>query len=97
MIAIEPVPEMSAAMQLQATEVCRLVKSAYGLIDAPFLWFTELDKTLRALNFIPSPFDPCLYLLYKENAAEPSGILGIHVDDGLCGGDAYFLSPTSKT
>ena len=61
-IAIDPVPEMSKAMGLKQNEVCRLVKSAYGLIDAPFLWFTELDKTLRSLNFVPSPFDPCLYL-----------------------------------
>ena len=37
-----------------------------------------------------------MYLLYKENAAEPSGILGIHVDDGLCGGDAYFLAQLQK-
>ena len=91
-IAVEPVPEMVSAMNLEPNEVCRLVKSAYGLIDAPFLWFTELDKTLRSLNFIPSPFDPCLYLLHKEGAQEPSGILGIHVDDGLCGGDSYFMS-----
>jgi len=90
-IAVEPVPEMVSAMNLEPNEACRLVKSAYGLIDAPFLWFTELDKTLRSLNFIPSPFDPCLYLLYKEEAQEPSGILGIHVDDGLCGGDSYFM------
>ena len=91
-IAIEPVPEMVSAMNLESNEVCRLVKSAYGLIDAPFLWFTELDKTLRSLNFIPSPFAPCLYLLYKEGSQNPSGILGIHVDDGLCGGDSYFMS-----
>ena len=89
-IAIEPVPEMVAAMDLKPNEVCRLVKSAYGLIDAPFLWFTELDKTLRSLNFIPSPFDPCLYLYYHDESKGPSGILGVHVDDGLCGGDEHF-------
>ena len=89
-IAIEPVPEMSQAMKLESNEVCRLVKSAYGLIDAPYLWFKELDRTLQALGFIPSPFDPCVYLLFKPGANEPSGILGIHVDDGLCGGDKYF-------
>eukprot|EP00435_Cladocopium_sp_Y103_P041019 s1537_g11.t1 len=95
-IAVEPVPEMVSAMQLKENEVCRLVKSANGLIDAPFLWFTELDNTLRPLNFIPSPFDPCLYLLYKEGATVPSGILGVHVDDGLCGGDAYFSSQLAE-
>ena len=89
-IAIEPVPEMVSAMDLKPNEVCRLVKSAYGLIDAPFLWFTELDKTLRSLNFVPSPFDPCLYLYYHDETKGPSGILGVHVDDGLCGGDEHF-------
>jgi hypothetical protein len=67
-IAIEPVPEMVAAMDLKPNEVCRLVKSAYGLIDAPFLWFSQLDRTLRSLNFIPLPFDPCLYLYYHDQS-----------------------------
>ena len=90
LIAVEPVPEMVKAMNLKPSEVCRLVKSAYGLIDAPFLWYTELDQQLRSLNFIPSPFDPCLYLLYEEGKDEPAGILGVDVDDGLCGGNQYF-------
>ena len=90
LIAVEPVPEMVKAMNLKPSEVCRLVKSAYGLIDDPFLWYTELDQQLRSLNFIPSPFDSCLYLLYEEGKDEPAGILGVHVDDGLCGGNQYF-------
>ena len=95
-IAIEPVPEMVKAMSLEKTEVCRLVKSAYGLIDAPFLWFTELDKTLKELGFISSPFDPCLYLLHEKDKKEPAGILGIHVDDGLCGGNEFFHQQIRK-
>ena len=93
-IAIEPVPEMTKAMGLKSNEVCRLVKSAYGLFDAPFLWFTELDKTLKELGFISSPFDPCLYLFYDQNRL--SGILGIHVDDGLCGGNEAFQRQIQK-
>ena len=31
-IAVEPVPEIISAMQLKPNKVCRLVKSAYGLI-----------------------------------------------------------------
>ena len=77
-------------MSLKSNEVCRLVKSAYGLVDAPYLWFTELDKTLKELGFIASPFDPCLYLLHDSETGEPAGILGVHVDDGLCGGNEQF-------
>ena len=91
-IGLEPVPELRAAMNLKSNEVCRLEKSAYGLIDAPYLWFKELDRNLRELSFVPTPFDPCVYVLYKPGQNKPSGILGVHVDDGLCGGDEFFQS-----
>ena len=95
-IGLEPVPELARAMKLKENEICRLEKSAYGLIDAPFLWFQELDRTLRKLSFVPSPFDPCVYLLYKSGSETPSGIIGMHVDDGLCGGDGYFMEQLNK-
>ena len=95
-IGLEPVPELARAMRLKENEICRLEKSAYGLIDAPFLWFKELDRVLRQLSFVPSPFDPCVYLLYKENSKTPSGVIGMHVDDGLCGGDEYFAEQLAK-
>lgn len=89
-IGLEPVPELARAMQLQPTEVCKLNKSAYGLIDAPFLWYQALLKELLALGFQQAPFDPCVFTLRKPGAARLSGILGVHVDDGLCGGDEFF-------
>ena len=95
-IAIEPVPEMRREMGLQPNEVCQLVKSAYGLIDAPYLWFQALDQKLKSLGFTSSPFDPCLYVLHHPETKELSGILGVHVDDGLCGGDKYFQSKISE-
>jgi hypothetical protein len=95
-IGIEPPPEMVKAMKLSSSEICQLSKSAYGLIDAPFLWFQELDKALRELSFRPSPFDPTVYLLYPEGATKPAGIIGVHVDDGLCGGDEFFLTQLAK-
>ena len=95
-LAIEPVPEMAKAMQLKPTEVCKLAKSAYGLIDAPFLWYQELDRTLRSLSFIPSPFDPTVYVLYEPETTKIAGIIGVHVDDGLCGGNAYFKTKLAE-
>ena len=89
-IAIEPTLELRKAMNLKETEVCQLAKSAYGLVDAPFLWFKELDRTLRKLSFIPSPFDPTVYLLHEPGQQTPAGIIGVHVDDGLCGGNKHF-------
>ena len=79
-------------MSLAPGEVCRLVKSAYGLIDAPFLWYKTLSSALLKLGFEQSPFDPCVFLLRKSENQQPRGIIGIHVDDGLCGGDEVFIT-----
>eukprot|EP00435_Cladocopium_sp_Y103_P006472 s6061_g2.t1 len=95
-IGLEPPVEMAKAMKLAPNEVCKLAKSAYGLIDAPLLWFHELDRALRELSFQPSPFDPTVYLLYREGQQYPSGVIGVHVDDGLCGGDDYFMAQLHK-
>ena len=88
-IGVEPVPELIEALGLKSNEICRLTKSAYGLIDAPYLWFKTLNEELHNLGFESSPFDPCLYVL-RSKKNELDGILGIHVDDGLCGGNDRF-------
>ena len=49
-----------------------------------------LSKEFLSLGFEQSPFDPCIFTLRKPGSKQLSGILGIHVDDGLCGGDSYF-------
>ena len=89
-LGLEPVPELSKSMNLKEGEICQLVKGAYGLIDAPYLWYKTLQAELVALGFIASPFDPCVFLLWDYEKHQPQGILGIHVDDGLCGGNAKF-------
>ena len=62
-MGIEPVPELAEALKLKPDEVCKLDKSAYGLIDAPFLWFQTLCEELFQLGFTASPFDPCMFVL----------------------------------
>ena len=37
-----------------------------------------------------------MYILYSEGQQYPSGIIGVHVDDGLCGGDQYFFEQLKK-
>jgi len=56
--------------------VLRLVKSLYGLADAPKMWSDHLRETLLDMGFVPSAFDPCL-LLRKDM------MIVIYVDD--CG------------
>ena len=90
LLAIEPVPELSKALNLKGDEICKLTKSAYGLVDAPYLWYQALRKKLLELSFEESPFDPCVYILRDPKTGEPEGILGTHVDDGLGGGNSRF-------
>ena len=89
-LAIEPVSELVEALQLAANEVCKLEKGAYGLIDAPYQWFLAISEALKDLGFTQSPFDPCKFLLYHHETGNLEGILGLHVDDGICGGSNYF-------
>jgi len=94
-LGVEPPPELRLRMKLGDDEVCELLKGAYGLVNAPLLWYCELKNALLGLGFVISPMDPCLFVLPKKNVLnehEPKihGVLGVHVDDGLGGGDAVF-------
>ena len=96
-LAIEPPEELRQKLGLKSNETCELLKGAYGLVNAPLLWYAELRKALLGLDFLVSPLDPCLFILPKKTHERQShdpcqihGVLGIHVDDGICGGDAIF-------
>ena len=60
-MAVEPVPEIRKAMQMTPDEVGQLNKGAYGLIDAPFLWYKALVGELTRLGLETSPFEPMCY------------------------------------
>ena len=93
LLGMLPPPEMQEMMQLKPQEVVRLVKGAYGRVDAPYLWFIELKKQLESLGMVSSPFDPCLFILpNSSNPHQIDGLIGIHVDDGLCAGNSRFES-----
>ena len=86
-LGIEPPAELRCKMNLRDEEVCELLKGAYGLINAPLLWYCELKSALLGLGFIISPLDPCLFVLPKkcpkpDDISAIHGVLGIHVDDG---------------
>lgn len=97
---LDPVPEMRQAMSMKLNEIGKLNKGAYGLIDAPYLWYCALVKELTCLGFETSPFDPCLFILREpadsSKAGQVAGIIGIHVDDGIGGGNEYYHSKISQ-
>ena len=88
-LGLEPPEELRQRMNLKPDECCQLLKGAYGLVDAPYLWYQELRGALERLGFKVSPFDACLFVLPSQTDV-PHGALGIHVDDGIGGGDPVF-------
>ena len=88
-LAMDPPKELRKALNLKEEEVCELLGNAYGRVDAPLLFYKELSQQLSQLGFVRHPLEPCVFLLYSpENKLH--GILGMHVDDGVCGGDQVF-------
>eukprot|EP00435_Cladocopium_sp_Y103_P057366 s1032_g19.t1 len=92
---LEPPLELREKLSMRENEVCELLKSAYGLVNAPYLWYQELKECLQELHFSMSPLDPCLFVLADSNGFV-HGALGVHVDDGLCAGDHFFLQTLEK-
>ena len=92
-LGIEPPKELKERLQLRENEVLQLLKGAYGRVDAPYLWFMELKQALEDLKFVQAPFDPCCFVLHgrdSQNQPITEGMIGIHVDDGLCCGTPNF-------
>lgn len=71
-------------------EILQLLNGASGRVDAPYLRYMELKKGLEELKFKPNPFDPCTFVLQNPRTGVTEGLVGVHVDDGLCCGSKYF-------
>ena len=68
--------------------VWRLQKAAYGMGEAAREWYETLSKTLKKHGMVKSKNDPALFFYKKDDVLE--GIMAVHVDDFLFGGDADF-------
>lgn len=44
MLGMDPPAEMRERLKLKQSEICELFKSAYGLVNAPYLWFKNSKK-----------------------------------------------------
>ena len=89
-MGLEPTEEFRKQFNMKPDQILRLVKGAYGLVDAPFLWYQALRSELIRLGFEEAPWDPTVFILRDAITHRPKGVIGMHVDDGLCGGDAEF-------
>ena len=60
-VICQPPPEM----KLPAHIGMRLKRAAYGLNDAPRLWWNRLDKALQSYGLVPTRADRCCYVKYS--------------------------------
>ena len=94
-LGIQAPEELATALQMTKSDQCQLQGGAYGRIDGPYLWYKSFRETLENHGFVCSPFDSCVFSLVTEGPNQKPqvrGLLGIHVDDGIGGGDEYFCS-----
>ena len=89
-MGLEPTEEFRRQFNMKPDQILRLVKGAYGLVDGPFLWYQALRGELLRLGVEEAPWDPTVFILRDANTHRPKGVIGMHVDDGLCGGDSDF-------
>jgi hypothetical protein len=64
----------------QEDKVCKLLKSSYGLKQAPKLWHEKFDATLISAGFSVNEADRCVY--YRHGGGQEV-ILCLYVDDIL--------------
>ena len=99
LLGIHPPPELQESLGMEETDQCELVGGAYGRVDAPYLWFCKFRDTLLAEGYQQCPLDPCCFTLTSkkpDGTLQIHGSLGIHVDDGIGGGDQTFLDSLQR-
>lgn len=84
-----PTPEVRAHLGLSPTQVPRIARAIYGLLNAPKAWNDSWCPFLRTDGWVQHQLDQCLFKFVHEGVV--TGYLGIHVDDILTtgGGSAY--------
>ena len=72
---------------------CALNGGAYGRVDAPYLWYCDIRDELLKQGCKQHPLDPRVFShgeLDEHGEYHPCGALGLHVDDGIGGGNEAF-------
>ncbi len=66
----------------------KMLKCPYGLADAGRLWYMKLKEELIKVGMVVCKYDQALFTFYSGNRL--SGVLTVHVDDILFGGEDDF-------
>lgn len=79
-----PPEDVKEMLQMGSKQLFRIRKAVYGLLNAPRRWMEKLSQELKKLGWIPCTLDNCVWRLFDKDRL--TGVLGIHVDDVVCGG-----------
>ena len=74
-------PSTSTSASVGPFELMRVVKSAYGLSEAPRLWYLRAVELLEKCGMVEIPF--CRSTFIAKDGSEVYAFCGLHVDDGL--------------
>ena len=83
-------------MNLAEDEVLKMLKSGFGDVRAPRLWYDKAARDLCQIGFARHPLDRCVFMSFNggglpksvsEGMERLDGILGLHVDDFIGGGE----------
>ena len=66
-------------------QLYEVIKPIYGLNDSPQRWFTKFAETVTKDGWIQSRLDHCVFF-HRNAKGQLTGVLGVHVDDVLLGG-----------
>ncbi|KAL8149671.1 hypothetical protein AgCh_006619 [Apium graveolens] len=75
-------------------KVCKLVKSIYGLEQAPIDWHKKFDETVLSFEFLINESDKCVYYKVRENECV---IVCLYVDDILLFGTNIEIINETKS
>lgn len=88
-VYLQPPREFNSGM------VWKLKKAVYGLNEASRCWYNRVKDEFLKAGLSNSKYDEALFYLKTDNQLQ--GVVGIHVDDFIYGGNDNFISNTVST
>ena len=84
---------------VHAGELWQILRSAYGLSEAPRLWYMKAKEDLRQCGFEELAFAPATFVHKTQRSGKPciTAILCLHVDDGFFVAEDGEVSETLQT
>ena len=89
-------PERAQCMPDASSYVFELQKSAYGLKDAPLMWYIAISAHLKYLKTTASCHDACVYKRFDNSSKTLDLLLSLHVDDTLITGEEQELDKFAR-